>query len=241
MKHLQLLWLAALAAALWLYPAQVRADLISISGENGLSGLGSFSGSLSYNDNDAHHATLTVVLKNTSPVANGGYLTAFVFNNPAGHITSATFSGAANFSLLGGPHFDNKVKGAPFGYFDFGASTGNGFEGGGNPNKGLGIGKTGTFTFTLTGNGLDLLSAGSFLSEKSVPPGAGEGTQAFVARFRGFCHEGSDKVPGGRSDPPNDPPVSLQETTPEPTALGLGGTALFALIGWAWLRRKQPA
>lgn len=224
---LRILSLLALA---WVPPC--RADLIPISGNAGLSGLGSFEGSLAYSATDATHATLTVVLKNTSPVGNGGYLTAFAFNNPAGSITGVSFSGPANFGLLGGSPFADGVNAAPFGQFDLGASTGSGFEGGGPPSKGLAVGQSGTFLFTLIGNGLDQFGAGRFLSELSVPPGDGKGHKAFVARFRGFADGGSDKVPYV----PPEPRVIPQET-PEPGTLALGGTAL-AILAW-WRRRPR--
>jgi hypothetical protein len=209
--------------------------MIPLAGQDGLSGLGSFQGSLEYLSGDAQHAILTVTLQNTSPAANGGFLTAFVFNNPGGKITAASLAGPAHFSLLGGPGFSNGVNGAPFGQFDLGASTGGGFEGGGAPSRGLGVGKTGTFTFALTGNGLDGLKAASFLATDSVPPGAGAGVMPFVARFRGFADGGSDKVP----DPPAGPPRTTQ--TPEPAALATAGTGLLTLLGWACVRRKRPA
>src|SRR5262245_65836718 len=105
-------------------------------------------------------------------------------------------SSNANYGLLGSAPFHNGAKGSPFGHFDFGAGTGGSFEGGGNPSKGLAVGHSATFTFALTGTGLDGLTAASFFSSHSVPPGQGEGPEAFVARFRGFSPEGSDKVPG---------------------------------------------
>jgi hypothetical protein len=56
----------------------------SISG-NGT--LGSFVGNISYNPTAAE---LTVELTNTSPVDNGGYITAFAFNNPSDGFISIT-------------------------------------------------------------------------------------------------------------------------------------------------------
>lgn len=116
-----------------------------------------------------------------------------MLNNPDNKISAITLvSSPANFSALGLE--DSNVNGAPFGRFDFGASTGNSFEGGGNPSLGLATGASGTFTFGLVGTGLDTLTAESFLSAFSVPPGAGEGTQFFAARYRGLIDGGSDKV-----------------------------------------------
>lgn len=233
--HPRSLLLFPLAMLLGLHPAQVRGDMIPLAGQDGLSGLGSFQGSLEYLPADAQHATLTITLHNTSPAANGGFLTAFVFNNPGGKITAAGLAGPAHFSLLGGPGFDDGVNGAPFGRFDLGAGTGGGFEGGGAPGLGLGVGQTGTFTFALSGKGLDGLSAASFLATDSVPPGAGEGVVPFVARFRGFADGGSDKVP----DPLPGPHPAAQ--APEPAALATAGAGVLTLLGWACLRRKRPA
>jgi hypothetical protein len=221
-----------LVLALGLYPAQARADLIVLSGQSGLSGLGSYQGSLEYQASDSQHALLTITLKNTSPANNGGYLTAFVFNNPGDKINTASLVGPAHFALLGAPGFDNGINGAPFGHFDLGASTGGSFEGGGAPSKGLGVGITGKFTFTLTGDGLDTLHANSFLAANSVPPGAGEGVMPFVARFRGFVNGGSDKVPD---------PLPKTASAPEPATLGMVGAGVLTLLGWGCLRRKRSA
>src|SRR5262249_23276367 len=90
-----------------------------ITGVNALNGLGKFDGTFDYTPVDANHGTLSITLKNTSPAANGGYLTAFVFNNPGQHITGATlWSSNLHFHLLGGPTFNNGVPGTPYGQFD---------------------------------------------------------------------------------------------------------------------------
>jgi hypothetical protein len=128
-----------------------------------------------------------------------------VLNNPEGKISSATLSTSptANWSLLGLDN--NNVNGAPFGQFDFGATSGNpnvGFEGGGNPNTGLAPGSTGTFVFDLAGSNLNTLNDSSFVNALSDgSSGAGQGTQFFVARFRGLADGGSDKVPAAIPEP----------------------------------------
>src|SRR5262245_37095546 len=75
-----------------------RADFITIGST--IAGLGTFTGHIEYNAVDASHATLLVQLTNTSPAANGGYLTAFVLNNPLNLITGATLSADnTNFNM----------------------------------------------------------------------------------------------------------------------------------------------
>jgi hypothetical protein len=204
--------------------------MVHITGDAGLNGLGFYKGTLDYTDTDATHAKLTVTLTNTSPAANGGYLTGFAFNDPGGKVTGVSLGGPAAFSLLGGPKFANGVNGAPFGHFDIGAAVGGSFEGGGKPSPGLGVGQTRTFVFSLTGKSLDTLTVQSFVHELSVGPGSGEGHEPFVARFRGFNNGGSDKVPD-----------SVVNHSPEPGTLALAGAALFSLVGYGWCRRKRLA
>lgn len=196
-------WLANVAPAF--------ASPITLSGDtaNSTSGLGNFTGTLTYTDINATHAQLTISLTNTSPAANGGFLTGFLLNNPSNSITgipSVSFTDAAFKPMLG------SIDGAPFGHFGLGASLGgkakSNFGDGGSPNSGLGVGQSGTFTFNLTGTNLNALSEADFLAALSGPPGDGMGDKFFAARFRGFLNGGSDKVPamGGTSNNPPPPP-----------------------------------
>lgn len=201
-----------------------------ISSVGGLNGLGNYSGTFDYVPVDATHGTLNITLKNTSPAGNGGYLTAFAFNNPGQRITGATlWSSDVDFQLLGAPSFNNGVNGAPYGRFDIGASTGHSFGGGGNPDQGIAVGHSDDFIFQLTGNGLNALTTNDFFTAYSVPPGNGEGVQSLVARFRGFKNGGSDKVPG------IDPPIA----TPEPATLPISGMGLAVLFALCHLRRAR--
>jgi len=186
-----------LAAAFLAAPAQAALLFGNVAASTEQTGA-TFTGELTYDFSNSTAATLTLDLNNTTPAAVGGFLTAFVLNNPDNNISAVTLSSAptADWSLLG---LDNdNVNGAPFGEFDFGATSGDvngGFEGGGNPNTGLGVGQSGTFVFTLSGTNLDTLNDLSFVNELSSGPGQGQDAQFFVARFRGLANDGSDKVP----------------------------------------------
>jgi hypothetical protein len=234
--HNRITVVALAAAVAWgCWPSPARAELIE--GSNGLNSLGAYTGTFSYTPNGGTQATLVISLTNTSP-GGSGYLTAFVFNNPSKLITGATLdSSNANFALLGAAPFQDGVGGQPFGHFDLGASTGGSFTGGGNPSKGLGVGQTGTFTFALTGSDLDGLTANSFFSSLSAPPGQGKGPAAFVARFRGFDPEGSDKVPGVLVIR-DDLPVVGVDQVPEPSALTVAAVGLGTLATWVACRRR---
>jgi hypothetical protein len=156
-----------------------------------------------------------VELHNTSPADGGGFLTAIAFDNPGGRITGAALSSTnPNFQLLGQPGDGGRVPAPPFGDFDLGASTSGKFLGGGSPGGGIGAGESATFTFDLSGQGLDELSAESFLGEPPATAGGDLGPAAFVARFRGFGNGGSDKVPGYLAD--TAPPPGSEEVPGEP-------------------------
>lgn len=223
-----------LALAIAWAPAAARAAVMIESGEHTNNPpLGFFTGSLAVERLGSSSARLTISLTNTSPSANRGFLTAFVFNNPNEVITGISMTSApANFSLVTG---DDNVNGSPFGQFDYVVTTrppgpnpradrNNGFNGGGAANRGLGVGVTGNFIFELTGTEVGSLTEQSFLDALSVPPGAGEGVQSLAVRFRGFRNGGSDKV----------------AAVPEPSTSALALAALVPLALVWWRRRPDP-
>jgi hypothetical protein len=206
--------LAASLALLSLSGAS-QAGFIAGDTANSTDHLANFTGSISVTSSSSTAATLTVSLTNTTPTANGGFLTAFVLNNPSNEITGISLTSApANFGLIGTAPFTNgTINGSPYGQFAFGASTGGSFQGGGSPSGGLAVGSTGTFVFALTGTGLNSLTEASFDNTSSIGSGDGQGHQFFVARFRGLEHDGSDKVPG------------MASAVPEPSSFALMGIA----------------
>ena len=156
-----------------------------------------------------------VKLTNTS-AGRDLFITGFVFNNPGG-IAGVTLSPTdIDFGLLG--LSNDGISAPPFGDFDIGASTGEGFLGSGNPNEGIGAGSMESFTFALIGNGLNSLDENSFVSALSSNPRGG-GAQFFAVRFRVITiGAGSDKVPATPGTP-----------IPEPGTLLLIGTGLVGL------------
>lgn len=210
MQRLKLLSLTAVFAISLVSAGTAQAaSSINITSGDSNEGLGAFSGTISY---DEALGSLSILLENTSPVDNGGYITGFLFN----------IDGDATPTLNPDPqnNFDgvSNENGAPYGTFESGAALNGNFLGGGNPNAGIGVGDSATFDFDVTGTDAGSLLASNFLGESSSQ---GDNSASFLVRFRGFDDEGSDKVTG--------------VAAPSPAA----ATAGLVLLGGMLMRRRR--
>ena len=156
--------------------------------------------------------TFTITLTNTSPAANGGFLTAVAFNLTPGTTVNNFTTTNGNFALFGPAPTGWSGNVAPDGSrTHLISASGNDYNGGGNPSGGTPTG--GTVTFTLT------LASLNGNTEASV-------FNSIMIRMRGFQNGGSDK----------DPLVVTE--VPEPASMLLLGTGL---IGVASVFRKRFA
>jgi len=174
------------------------ADVVPITSNSALSteGLGAFTGTLDYSFLGGTTGKLDVTLTNTTAIATGGFITAFMFRPPEQlgafgcSLTASDFGAMTNITA--------GASGAPFpGSWIGGAGTGGSWLAGGAPGGGIAIGQTGHFSFTITGANASLLTSDSFVSGDLVSD-----LYAFIVRFRGMNDDGSDKVPANELPAP---------------------------------------
>lgn len=146
-------------------------------------GLGLFEGSIAFSATGETTGSLSVTLTNTSPAANGGWITAFAFNVVDG-VTLSLAGPDIGWNLL------TNVSGNPYGDFDYGASISSSWQGGGSPSQGVAVGSSLTTVFAVAASASVLAS----LTDASFFDGSAGA--AFVVRFRGFEDGNSDKVVG---------------------------------------------
>lgn len=185
---------------------------------------GDCTGTLTFNSGTG---VLTVSLTNTSPVANGGFLTAIAFQNPdEADITGVTGgTQPTGFTFIGDATGDT-ISVSPFGDADWGSSaTGGDWLGGGTPD-GLEPGETGVFNFTLSGSGLASVTEADLLA-------------GLLIRFRGFNDGTSDKDIVTGEDGPTDEGSDVIIETPEPASVTLLATGLLLVMGSAVVRRLR--
>lgn len=235
--------LAAAVAAVFAFSSVTQAGIISIESNSSQSteALGEFEATLEYIFTGGNTGKLVIEITNTSPLANGGFITGIAFNAPGDGFNSVLlFTDSELKTLLGEPDFEDSVSASPFGKFDLAASLTSGFNGSGNPNPGIGVGQTGNFTFSFTGAGLDTWTTSDFLSAFNSGGSPGYDPAFFLVRFRGFADGGSDKVPGVFVPDPRDDD-DVVEHAPEPSSLLLWSLAGAALVFQARRRRRIPA
>ena len=185
--------------------ATARADIFTLSGacDTDLPGLCTKSASFNTDNN-----RLTITLTNTSPAANGGFITADAFNLPAGiTATSLVSTTDADFGLTSGT-----INVSPDGTRNTLISIGGDYEGGGQPSQGIGTGQSATFVVQLSGTLTQAQFAAVFNSE--------------AIRMRGFTDGSSDKD------------LITTNPIPEPMTMILFGTGLAGVAAKVRRRRK---
>ena len=189
--------------------ATARADVFTLSGscDSDLPGLCTKSASY-----DTTNGRLSITLTNTSPAANGGFITADAFNLPAGF--TGTLLGSAfgttdpDFGLTTG-----SIDVSPNGTRNTLISIGGSYEGVGQPSLGIGVGTSATFVVTVSGGTLTQAQFAAIFNSEAI-------------RMRGFNDGTSDKD------------LITTNPVPEPMTMILFGTGLAGVAAKVRKRRK---
>ena len=122
-------------------------------------------------DINASGSQITIVLSNTSPASNSGFITADTFNMPGNLGLTLASTTNANFQLSAG-----SIAVRPFPNTEFLLSaTNNDWNEGGSPNGGIPVGGSATFLLNITGGTL----IDNFANESAV-------FTSQLIRLRGF-------------------------------------------------------
>jgi MYXO-CTERM domain-containing protein len=184
---------------------------IPCGSSEGVNSKGLFSALVTYSYSSGSTASVSIVLNNTTLLANGGYITGLALNKAAG-TTGMSFVSCSNANFLA----MSAVSAPPFGTFTAGGALGANWIGGGSPTGGIAAGSSATFNFSITGSSVVLAA---LTAEFAFGPNA-DGN-AMAVRFRGGAGDDwSDKVLGCG--------------TPAPGAL-----ALLGVVGLLSARRRR--
>lgn len=179
--------LAAVAAGSAFAGTSTTANYVPCGSSEGSNSKGIFTSLVTYTySGSGTSASVSVLLTNTTLLANGGFITGLAVNPDPG-ATGLVFNSCTNAAFIdcGSP-----VTASPFGNFVAGAALGGDWLGGGSPNAGIAVGSAATFTFTISGSAalLGAMTAEDVFNE--------EDDRALVVRFRGGVGGWSDKVLG---------------------------------------------
>ena len=179
--------LAAVAAGSAFAGTSTTANYVPCGSSEGSNSKGIFTSLVTYTySGSGTSASVSVLLTNTTLLANGGFITGLAVNPDPG-ATGLVFNSCTNAAFIdcGSP-----VTASPFGNFVAGAALGGNWLGGGSPNAGIAVGASATFTFTISGSAalLGAMTAEDVFNE--------EDDRALVVRFRGGVGGWSDKVLG---------------------------------------------
>ena len=203
--------LAAVAAGSAFAGTSTTANYVPCGSSEGANSKGIFTSLVTYTySGSGTTASVSVLLTNTTLLANGGFITGLaVTPDPAA--TGLVFNSCTNAAFL---NCGSPVSAAPFGNFVAGAALGGNWLGGGSPNAGIAIGASATFNFTISGSAalLGAMTAEDVFNE--------EDDRALVVRFRGGVGDWSDKVLGCAAPAP-------------------GAVALLGVVGMFGARRRR--